>query len=247
MSDLYPEPPHLSAFVESRLEPSRSLLAGWDVLREADCAFTGEVLVARVDTSFRDVSDVDREVIHHSGGPAGLLAARDPLRMQFRHRSLGTVSLGLASAFEVGERHPLEVAIHAGPLSLPVELWSRQDRQAAKRVLGWTERLLVAMAQRTEALYGAIGIEAVFPTRRALTTATKPSAWRPFTWFWPTTGDGASSDETELLASLNQKAVTREAAGTMFRAWKPAADATVDDDGIDRVVRFLSRTVATPR
>jgi hypothetical protein len=98
---------------------------------------------------------------------------------------MGVVTLGLASAVEFGEPRPLAVTIYAGPLSLPVELWSRQNRRAAKRHLVWMERLLVALSESAEALYGAIGIEAVFPTPGALSADVEDrSAWRPTTWFW---------------------------------------------------------------
>ena len=248
MSDLYPEPPHLSAFVEPGVEPAQSLAACWEVLQEADCVFTGNALVAREQGWFHAVSDVKRDVIRHSGPPRDLLLTCDPLRIQFRHRSLGTGTLGMAPAVAFGERHPLEVAIHAGPLALPVELWSRRDRQAAKRILAWIERLLLALSRSTEALYGAIGIEAVFPTPGALAAAAERSAWRPTTWFWSNlVSDLAGSDEADLLACLSQAAVTRATAGTLFRAWRPGAHADVDEDGIDRVLRFLDHVVAMPR
>ena len=49
--------------------------------------------------------------------------------------------MGLSSAGEFGESHPLEVTIHAGPLSLPVEVWSKSDRQSAKRLMGWAPQV----------------------------------------------------------------------------------------------------------
>ncbi|SEE47171.1 hypothetical protein [Jiangella alba] len=247
MTDLYPEPPHLSAFVEPGLEQSTALLAAWGVLTASGCVFSGDVLVARDHGWFRDVSDVEREVVQHSGSPRDLLVNRDPLRIQFRHRSIGVVALGLSSAVEFGEPHPVEVAIHAGPLSLPVKLWSRQDRQAAKRLSGWMERLLLAISGPTEAQYGALGIEAQFPTPAGLAGIHRSAVW-PTTWFWPSQlSTRAAFEERELLSSLSQGAVTRSREGTLFRAWRPGAEVAVDEPGIDSVVNFLNRVIGTPR
>jgi hypothetical protein len=247
MTDLYPEPPHLSAFVAPALDQSEALLVAWEVLTAAGCAFGGDVLVARDHEWFRDVSDVDREVVHHRGSPRDLLATRGALRIQFRHRSMGTVALGLSSAADFGEPHPLEVVIYAGPLSFPVEIWSRPDRQAAKRVLGWMERLLLALAEQTQAQYGAIGIEATFPTPAALARAQRSALW-PTTWFWSSQlGSCADAEEKELVTSLDQSAVTRSKEGTLFRAWRPWTEPRIDEPSLDRVVGFLSRAVRTQR
>jgi len=216
------------------------------VLSANDCVFTGDILVARGSAWFRDVSDVEREVVRHSGPPGDLVVSHHPLRIQFRHRSIGIVSLGLSSATDFGEPHPLEVAIHAGPLSLPVELWSRQDRQGAKRLFGWMERLLLALSGPTGAQYGAIGIEAMFPTPRTL-ALTHRSALRPTTWFWPSwLSAEVPSQETQLLSTVGQGAVTRTREGSVFRAWKPGAGAAVDEPGIDRVLEFLSNAIGAP-
>ena len=166
--DLYPEPPHLSAFVMPALDTWEALGLAWDVLNGAGCAYTGDVLVAREREWFRDVSDVERDVIRSNDAPHDLLAQHGVLRIQFRHRGIGTIALGLSSAGEFGEPHPLEVAVHAGAMSFPVEMWSRSDRQSAKRLMGWMEGLLLDLAGPTKAQYGAIGIDATFPTPAVL-------------------------------------------------------------------------------
>jgi len=246
MTDLYPEPPHLSAFVAPELDTWEALGFAWDVLTTAGCAFSGDVLVARERVWFRDVSDVEREVIRPGGSPHDLLARRDALRIQFRHRSIGTVALGLSSAWEFGEPHPLEVAIHAGPLSLPVEIWSKSDRQSAKRLMGWIERLLIALVEPTKAQYGAIGIEAAFPTPTALAKAQRSKLW-PTTWFWSSQlGSRAAVDEERLLTGLNQSALSRSQEGTIFRAWRPWSEPRIDEPSLERVVGFLGRCVETP-
>lgn len=243
MSDLYPDPPHLSAFVASELDSWEALGLAWDVLNDAGCAFVGDVLVAREREWFRDVSDIEREVIRPSGSPHDLLARRDALRIQFRHRSIGIVALGLSSAGEFGEPHPLEVAIHAGPLSMPVELWSKYDRQSAKRLMGWMERLLLALAGPTKAQYGAIGVEAAFPTPAHIARG-QLAASRPTTWFWSTQlGSRAQEEEARLLSSANQSIVTRSDAGTILRAWRPWSEPRPDDDRLEEVVDFLGRFV----
>lgn len=239
MTDLYPEPPHLSAFVAPTLDSWEALALAWNVLKGAGCAFTGEVLVAREREWFRDVSDIEREVIRSSGSPLEVLARRDVLRIQFRHRSIGTLALGLSSAGEFGEPHPLEVAIHAGSLSLPVELWSKSDRQSAKRLMGWMERLLLALVGPTKARYGAIGIEAIFPTPSELARSQRSRFW-PTTWFWSAElGSRAGVDEEQLLSGLNQSALSQSNAGTFFRAWRPWNDPQADEAELDRVVGFL--------
>ena len=243
MTDLYPDPPHLSAFVAPDMDQWEALGVAWDVLTGAGCAFVGDVLVAREHEWFRDVSDVEREVVRPSGSARDLLARRDALRVQFRHRSLGTVALGLASADEFGEPHPLEIAIHAGPLSLPVEIWSKADRQAARRVMGWMEKLLVALAGPTKARYGAIGIEARFPSPASLARAQRTPQW-PTTWFWSSQIVADTEVEQErLLSELNQSALSRTKEGTLFRAWRPWSDPRIDVPGLEQVVDFLGRAV----
>jgi hypothetical protein len=247
MTDLYPEPPHLSAFVVPELDHSEALLVAWDVLTAAGCVFTGDVLAARDHEWFRDVSDVEREVIRHGGSHRDLLASRHVLRIQFRHRSMGIVALGLSSAVEFGEPHPLEVAIHAGPLSLPAAIWSRADRQAAKRVVGWMERLLLALTEPVKAQYGAIGIEAMFPTPASLARVQRSALW-PTTWFWSSQlGARTESEEEDLLSSLNPSAVTRSREGTVFRAWRPWVEPRIDEPSLGRVVAFLGRAIRAPR
>jgi hypothetical protein len=244
MTDLYPEPPHLSAFVAPELDQWEALSLAWGVLDAAGCAFAGDILVAREREWFRDVSDVEREVIRTGGSPRDVLARRDALRIQFRHRTRGTVVLGLSSAAEFGEPHPLEVAIHAGPLSMPVEVWSRSERQGAKRVMGWMERLLLALVEPTKAQYGAIGIEASFPTPAVLARNQCSRLW-PTTWFWSSQlGSRAAVEEERLLSGLNQSALSRSLEGTIFRAWRPWSEPLVDESGLERVVGFLGRVVA---
>lgn len=244
MTGLYPEPPHLSAFVAPDVDRSEALVAAWEVLTAAGCVFTGDVLVARDHEWFQYVSDVDREVIRHDGSPRELLASRQVLRIEFRHRSMGIVVLGLSSAVEYGEPHPLEVAIHAGPFSLPDEMWSPSDRRAAKRVMGWMERLLLALSGPVQAQYGAIGIEAVFPTPVSLATAQRSVLW-PSTWFW--SSELGSRVEEDLLSSLRPSAVTRSREGTLFRAWRPWAELQVDEPGLGLVLAYLGRAVRMPR
>jgi hypothetical protein len=247
MTNSYPEPPHLSVFVQPGLEQQAALLAAWDVLSVSDCVFTGDVLVARDKEWFRDVSDVEREMVRHEGSPRELMANHAPLRILFRHRTLGLVSLGLSSATEFGEPHPLEVAVHAGPLSLPAQLWTRHDRQAAKRLLGRMERLLRALAEPTRALYGAIGVESVFPSPAALAEARR-SASRPTTWFWSSSlSEAVAAREGDVVSSLSADAVTRTREGTLFRAWRPGWGRGVDEPGIQRVLDFLSRAVEAAR
>ena len=72
--DLYPDPPHLSAFVAPDMDQWEALGVAWDVLIGAGCVFIGDVLVAREHRWFRDVSDVEREVVRSSGSARDLLA-----------------------------------------------------------------------------------------------------------------------------------------------------------------------------
>lgn len=245
MTDLYPEPPHLSVFVAPGMEQSQAFEVAWHLLLTAGCEFTGDVLVAREPGWFRDVSDVEREVTRHRGSPRELLAAGDVLRAQFRHRSMGLVALGVSSAAEVGETRPLEIAIHAGPLSLPVAIWSKQDRKAAKRAMGWCERLMLDLAKQVEAPYGAVGIEAEFPSLSALASARRSPLW-PTTWFW-STNFGAEEDQNALFSFMGQGSIARSNEGALFRAWQPWVEPRTDESSLDRVVEFLSHAASGRR
>ena len=241
--DLYPDPPHLSAFVAPDMDQWEALGVAWDVLIGAGRVFVGDVLVACEHRWFRDVSDVEREVVRSSGSARDLLARGDVLRVQFRHRSIGTVALGLASADEFGQPHPLEIAVHAGALSLPVEIWSKADRQAAKRVMGWMERLLITVAGPTRARYGAIGIESRLPSPASLARAQRSPYW-PTTWFWSSQiGADDEVEQEQLLSKLSQSALSRTKEGTLFRAWRPWSDPRIDVPGLEQVASFLVRAV----
>lgn len=246
MPSLYPEPPHLSVFVYAGATTPAVWSACDDVLLGTGCDRTGEILVAETDSDFKSVSDLERSVITRDETDQSVPAGKVLLRSGYEHRSYGRVSLGLAPVATVGSIHPIEVAVHAGPFSYPVNLWTKDHRREAKRLTKWTEQLLLALARATHATYGAIGIETVFPEPDELTRAVTERALRPTTWFWShSLGDTHPAEQNHLLSNIPSHSLHRADVGYILRAWMPA-NAT-DDGSIDRVLKFLDSTGAALR
>lgn len=78
---MYPQAPHLSAFVIPSVTFAEALVVGTIVPEEAGCFFTGEMLVARHREGFRSVSDIESEIVRFPGDAKGLLAEDPLLRM----------------------------------------------------------------------------------------------------------------------------------------------------------------------
>ncbi len=156
---------------------------------------------------------------------------------------MGTVSLGFSPSGELGEPHPIEATVHAGPLAFPIDLWSTADRRSAKRYLRWTERLLLALARETHADYGAIGMEAAFPTPSQLMDQSLPASW-PSTWFWSSElGSRASAEEAQLLSTLPPDAVTESDFGMTYHGWPFGGTPSDKVVGSRNVLRFLTRAL----
>lgn len=246
MPSLYPEPPHLSVFVYAGTTTHAIWSACADVLQASGCAPTGEILVAETDSTFKSVSDIERSVITRDETDQSVPAGHMLLRSGYEHRSYGRVSLGLAPVTMLGSIHPIEVAVHAGPFSYPVNLWTKDHRREAKRLTTWTERLLLALARATHARYGAIGIESVFPEPEELAHALTDRTLRPTTWFWShSLGAAHPAEQNRLLSDIPSDSLHRADVGYILRAWKPGNAA--DSGSIDRVLEFLDSTGAALR
>lgn len=241
MPNMYPEPPHLSVFVYTGATTPTVWTACADVLQQNGCTPSGEILVAETDTDFKSVSDLERSVITRDGSDQSVPRGHVLLRSAFEHRSFGRVSLGLAPVERLGSVHPIEVAVHAGAFAYPVNLWTKDHRRAAKRLTTWAERLLIALAKATDAPYGAIGIESVFPEPAELAHAVTERGLRPHTWFWSKSlGAAHSAEEERLLSAIPSDSVLRVEGGYILRAWKAGNPA--DNASIDKLLEFLAVT-----
>ena len=245
MADLYPEPPHLSVFVSAGLSERTALRRVAGVLMDENCVFTGDVLLARGKTRFRQVSDLEREVVKVDAGVIELLGessdppARTLLRLGFRHRRLGTLSLGLSAAGQPTERHPIEVACHGGPFGLPSEAWSKEDRRDAKWMLGWARRVMLAAASATEARYGAIGVESVLPTPSMLKDRSEQFEIMPFIWFL----SQETAEAGALVADGRSMDVEPVEKGSLVRTWRALDGQDADDAQTRLVLDVLRRAV----
>lgn len=241
MSTLHPEPPHLSVYVLPGVPQDVAMVQCWQALEGAGCTFSSEVVVTRTRLPFRSVTEVDREVVGYDGTAARLLREHRVLAIGFRHPRFGSVSLSVAPTVDGDERHPLEVAVHAGGLSFPVALRSRDLKADARRRWSWAERLLVSMSEQTEADYGAVGVEVSFPSVRALGDSVGQRVLRPSTWVVPTSSNPDDRDEEEsLLGALPLSSVVSVSAGTLVRGPGAHGENGVSDEDVDRVLTFLA-------
>ena len=234
------EPPHLSVFVLPGVPQDVALIRCWDELERAGCTFSGDVVVTRSDSPFRSVTDVERDVISYRGAAALLVREHRVLAVGLRHARFGAVSLSVASTRDEDERHPLEIAVHAGGLAFPVALRSRGQKADARTRWRWAKSLLVAASLRTEAEYGAAGVEAAFPSSRALGGAVGQRVLRPSTWFVPASTDDRAADE-RVLAALPPSALSRGPAGVLVRGPGADGEGGVSEDDVDRVLALLAR------
>lgn len=237
-SGLYPEPPHLSVFVYAASTAHAVWTECAGVLQANGCVPTGQALVAEASVGFKSISDIERSVIARDGMDLSVPAGQVLLRVGYEHRAYGRISLGLAPIATLGPIHPIEVAVHAGPFSYPVGLWTKDQRREAKRLTAWTERLLLTLARATGAPYGAIGIEAVFPEPDELAHAAAERILRPTTWFWShSLGAAHPYEQSHLLSRIPGDRLRRADAGHVLRGWRPGDAA--DNESIDNVLKFL--------
>ncbi|WP_136518143.1 hypothetical protein [Cellulomonas telluris] len=214
----------------------------WSAVEAVGCRFTGRVLVAPDRTPYTSVSDVaGREVLTLSGGPEQVLTDHQVLRIAFRHRSLGVVPLGSAPTSAWGEEHPIELALHAGGLSFPLELRTPAQRRDGMRRWRWAERLLVSLCEVIEAPYGAVGVEVSFPSPLALGSVVGARTPRPTTWFLPAREGADRGTDDGGLDARRRSTVTRTATGVLVHGWDPGDAQPVDEAELDRILALLAK------
>ncbi|WP_309134108.1 hypothetical protein [Cellulomonas sp.] len=241
-SDPYPAPPHLSVFAQPGIAWRAAMVRCWSAVEEVGCRFTGRVLVAPDRRPYPSVSDVTgREVLTLAGGSEQILTDHQVLRIAFRHRSLGVVSLGSAPTPAGGDDHPIELALHAGGLSFPLELRTHAQRRDGMRRWRWAERMLVSLCEVIEAPHGAVGVEATFPSPLAPGSAAGAHALRATTWFLPAREGTDRGTEDGVLDALRRSTVTRTATGVLVHGWDPGDVRPVDEAELDRVLALLRR------
>lgn len=66
------------------------------------------------------------------------------------------------------DRHVVSALVYADALAFPVEIWTRRQRGEAAELAGWARRSLRAVCERSEVLYGEVGIETWVPGPSAI-------------------------------------------------------------------------------
>lgn len=74
----------------------------------------------------------------------------------------GEVEVLFERAHEL-DRHVVSALVYADALTFPVELWTRRQRGEAAELAGWARRSLRAVCERSEVLYGEVGVESWVP------------------------------------------------------------------------------------
>lgn len=241
MSTLQPEPPHLCVYALPGVPQDVALVECCRTLEEAGCTFSNEVVVTRSESPFRSITELEREMTSYDSTAERLVSEHRVLAMGFRHPRFGAVSLAVAPTVDARERHPLEVAVHAGGLSYPTALRSRDQKGDARRRWAWAKSLLVSMSERTGAAYGAAGVEVDFPSVHALRGTVGQRVLRPSTWFVPTsTSKDRAAQEESLWSALPQRSVVRVRDGVMIHGPDADGEGGADDEDVDQVVALLA-------
>ncbi len=61
------------------------------------------------------------------------------------------------------DRHTVSALVYAGAMAFPVEIWTPRQREEAAELAGWARRSLRAVCERSEVLYGEVGVESWVP------------------------------------------------------------------------------------
>jgi hypothetical protein len=186
MTDLYPDPPNLSIYIVSAIPKHAAMHAIALVLEQRESSFSGDVLVNTNASDFEWVSDLERRTVHVDSDAANLLASGESeriIRLGFDNRSVGYVSLGWASTGAIERLQPIEVSCYAGALGLPADVRSETDQTHARFLRTWSKEVLMASAVATGALYGACGIESLFPGPGRFRAGNAEPKLAPTTWF----------------------------------------------------------------
>jgi hypothetical protein len=122
------------------------------------------------------------------------------------------------------DARPVKIIMSAGPLGDPG--YPRREMLAFAR---YASGMLVAVVERTRALYGGIGVEETFPTPADLRdgVSTQGVVTDPF---FVRRDLLARSDLSAVLAGEYRRA-TEGAAGTLFASWWPFVDGPATTPG----------------
>ncbi|WP_157621479.1 hypothetical protein [Saccharothrix sp. NRRL B-16348] len=188
------------------------------------CTPAGLVEVVPEDKEFDfffDVADVVEAVrvdaARHAELTAGEVVGARAVRAGYRHPKFGVVTVQYQPR-QNGDRHPISLELGAGPLGIPVDLWSKSTRRRAYGVAEWIREVLKALAGESGVLYGGIGIENALPTPDELgRTGELPTEL--FVSHSVLGRGGALADD--LRREFEQGESASWATGRFFSAWEP--------------------------
>ena len=112
------------------------------------------------DLSFEAISDVAEQL--RAVDPAEAPGDWRPVRAYLLSAKRGVAEVLFESAYEP-DRHVVSTWVYADALGFPVELWTRRQRKEAARLAGWARNSLRAVCERSEVLYGEVGVESTVP------------------------------------------------------------------------------------
>lgn len=224
MTELYPQPPHLTIAVWVAGDDELAFGQACDSAVEFGCTASGVVEIGPRGRAFGMVQDLeDRSIVQLGAADFdsmvhGRHPVSRPLKAGFRVKRWGTVIVEHLLGTEA-EPHPVAISLSAGALGWPEELSTAKDRKAAYRLAGWATDVLRDLTARTGALYGSIAVEETLPTPTRLRAGT-PVGTLPFL--------SAKLPPAVLRAfhtAFPQTHPTVWPHGTFFPTWKPFAPA----------------------
>jgi hypothetical protein len=169
MSELYPQPPHLSVAVYSDRPEAETFARMCDAARDLGCVSLNLVEVAPADLDFELVSDLGAAKEIRPVSPAEFTElVADPasatrlLRAGFSHRKYGKVVVEYVQRVGLG-RHPIALTVASDSLGIPDSIWSGRQRKSAYALAAWSTSALRTASSLSDPLYGAIGIEFSLP------------------------------------------------------------------------------------
>lgn len=221
MTELYPEPPHLTIAVWTAEDDEQAFGRACDIAVEFGCTPSGVVELAPRGRPFAMLQDLaDRSTVELTGAEfESAVHGGDPVSRPLKagYRAKGTVIVEHLYGTEV-EAHPVAISLSAGALGLPQELWRSKDRKAAYKLAAWATDVLRELTARTGAVYGSIAVEETLPTPSALRAGHAISSL-PFL--------SASLPSTvvhKFQTAFNQTKPVNWTHGTFFPGWHPFAN-----------------------
>ncbi|GAB3476063.1 hypothetical protein [Nocardiopsis coralliicola] len=244
---LYPDPPHLDVAAYPDGDEAACFAHLCRVADALGLVPNGTVLTAPWELPFAMVSDLSGRTGTLELSGSGLTRMLDgaesarPVRAGFAAQRTGTAVVEYRPA-PPGGKHPISLALAAGPLGMPPECWDRRDRTAARSLASLATSALRTATEQAPYSYGGISVEASLPAPSELASG---EAQLPTSVYLSQRVLGLAPDLAGAAEAEYGCAAATWPNGAFFSAWdvfNPAGSAT--GQSTDRTSTALGRLLA---